>query len=108
SAGIGWSSAAELRRDAVYDKIESIVIRVLNAFTDDPGIFQDLLEELREFRARDTVRNARTELRVKEKESGKARTLAAKQEVQKVVNQKACGLRLPRELGRFLSDVWSR
>ncbi|HEX7036949.1 MAG TPA: DUF1631 domain-containing protein [Pseudomonadales bacterium] len=108
SAGIGWSSAAELKRDVVYDKIESIVIRVLNGFRDNPQIFQDLLEELREFRAQDTVRNARMEQRVKEKESGRARTLAAKEDVQKVINQKACGLRLPRELGRFLSDVWSR
>lgn len=108
SAGIGWSSAAELKRDVVYDKIESIVVRVLNGFRDNPQIFQDLLEELREFRAQDTVRNARMEQRVKEKESGRARTLAAKEEVQKVINQKACGLRLPRELGRFLSDVWSR
>jgi len=108
SAGIGWSSAAELKRDAVYDKIESVVIRVLNGFSDNPDIFQELLEELRAFRTRDTVRNERIEARVKEHETGRARTLAAKQEVQQVINQKACGLRLPHELGRFLSDVWSR
>jgi hypothetical protein len=108
SAGIGWSSAAELKRDAVYDKIESVVIRVLNGFSDNPDIFNELLEELREFRTRDSARNQRIEQRVKENESGRARTLAAKQEVQQVINQKACGLRLPHELGRFLSDVWSR
>ncbi len=108
SAGIGWSSAAELKRDAVYDKIESVVIRVLNGFSDNPEIFQQLLDELREFRSRDAKRQGRMEQRIRESESGKARTLAAKQDVQKVINQKACGLRLPRELGRFLSDVWSR
>lgn len=108
SAGIGWSSAAELKRDAVYDKIESVVIRVLNGFSDNPDIFSELLEELRAFRTRDTSRNERIEARVKENETGRARTLAAKQEVQQVINQKACGLRLPHELGRFLSDVWSR
>jgi hypothetical protein len=108
SAGIGWSSAAELRRDAVYDKIESVVIRVLNGFSDNPQIFAQLLDELRAFRTHDAERNGRMEQRVKEKESGRARTLAAKQDVQQVINQKASGLRLPRELGRFLSDVWSR
>jgi hypothetical protein len=108
SAGIGWSSAAELRRDAVYDKVESVVIRVLSGFNDNPGIFDELLEELRNFRTRDTERNRRMEQRVRERESGRARTLAAKQEAQQVINQKACGLRLPRELARFLSDVWSR
>jgi hypothetical protein len=108
SAGIGWSSAAELKRDAVYDKIESVVVRVLNGFSDNPGIFAELLEELRAFRTRDTERNRRMEQRVREMESGRARTLAAKQEAQQVINQKACGLRLPRDLARFLSEVWSR
>ncbi len=108
SAGIGWSSAAELKRDAVYDMIESVVLRVLNGFNDNPHIFDELLDEMRAFRSRDGARNERMEQRVRETESGRARTLAARQEVQKVVNQKACGLRLPRELGRFLSDVWSR
>jgi hypothetical protein len=108
SAGIGWSSATELKRDAVYDAIESVVIRVLNEFSDNPEIFQALLEELREFRARDAARNGRMEQRVRETETGKARTAAAKRDVQQAINQKASGLRLPRDLGRFLSDVWSR
>lgn len=108
SVGIGWSSAAELKRDAVYDMVESVVVRVLNGFSSDPGIFDALLAELREFRSRDTARHTRMEQRVKETESGRARTLTAKQEVQRVINQKVCGLRLPHEIGRFLSDVWSR
>ncbi|MEQ8483606.1 MAG: DUF1631 domain-containing protein [Pseudomonadales bacterium] len=108
SAGIGWSSAAELKRDAVYDKIESVVVRVLNGFSDNPGIFKQLLDELRSFRTQDSERQGRMEQRIREKESGRARTLAAKQEAQQVINQKACGMRLPRELGRFLSEVWSR
>jgi hypothetical protein len=41
SAGIGWSSAAELKRDAVYDKIESVVVRVLNGFSDNPAYSQN-------------------------------------------------------------------
>ncbi|MFU8817905.1 MAG: DUF1631 domain-containing protein, partial [Pseudomonadales bacterium] len=108
SAGIGWSSANELKRDAVYDKVESIVIRVMNGFNENPQIFTQLLDELRAFRSQDSARSARIEQRVKETESGKARTLAAKQEVQQFINQRAAGLRLPRDIGRFLSDVWSR
>lgn len=108
SAGIGWSSAAELKRDAVYDMIESVVIRVLNGFGDNPSIFDDLLAELRGFRAHDKARHARMEQRVKETEAGRARTLEARQQVQQVINQKVCGLRLPSDLGRFVSDVWSR
>lgn len=108
SVGIGWSSAAELKRDTVYDMVESVVVRVLNGFSNDPSIFETLLDELRDFRNRDAARNTRMEQRVKETESGRARTLKAKQDVQQVINQKVCGLRLPHEVGRFLSEVWSR
>ena len=34
SAGIGWSSANELKRDALYNKLESVFLRVLNELND--------------------------------------------------------------------------
>ncbi len=108
SAGIGWSSAAELKRDATYNKIESVVLQVLNGFTSSPDIFQELLEDLRAFQNREHQRNKRVEDRTKQAEAGKAKTMAAKLSAQKLINQKACGLRLPSLAGRFLSEVWSK
>jgi hypothetical protein len=108
SAGIGWSSAAELKRDALYNKIESVVLRVLNNFSDDPEIFSTLVGELRQFVQQDHHRVQIVEQRVKEVEAGRARTIAAKHTVERLVNQKASGLRLPPEIGRFISDMWSR
>ena len=108
SAGIGWSSANELKRDHLYNKIESIVVRVLDEFSENPEIFQTLLEELRTFVNKDKKRSVLVEQRVKESESGKAKTQAAKLTVQQLVNQKASGLRLPAEAGKFISETWSR
>ena len=108
SAGIGWSSAAELKRDALYNKIESVVLRVLNNFSDDPEIFSTLVVELRQFVQQDHHRVQIVEQRVKEVEAGRAKTVSAKQTVERLVNQKASGLRLPPEIGRFISDLWSR
>ena len=108
SAGIGWSSAAELKRDATYNKIESVVLQVLNGFSNNPDIFQELLEDLRAFQNREHQRSQRVEDRIKQTETGKAKTTAAKLAAQKLINQKACGLRLPRMAGRFLSEVWSK
>ncbi len=108
SAGIGWSSSAELKRDALYNKIESVVLRVLNNFEDDPTLFESLVSELRTFVNRDRHRAQIVEQRVKESESGKLKTIAAKQAVERLVNQKASGLRLPEEIGRFISDTMSR
>ena len=108
SAGIGWSSAAELKRDALYNKIESVVLRVLNNFSEDPEIFSTLVTELRQFVQQDHHRVQIVEQRVKEVEAGRAKTVSAKRTVERLVNQKASGLRLPPEIGRFISDSWSR
>ena len=108
SAGIGWSSSAELKRDALYNKIESIVLRVLNNLKDDLAIFGSLVTELREFVRGDNRRTQIVEQRVKETESGKARSIAAKHTVERLINQKASGMRLPPDAGRFISDTWSR
>lgn len=108
SAGIGWSGSAELKRDALYNKIESVVLRVLNNFSDDPEIFGTLVTELRNFVQQDHHRVQIVEQRVKEVEAGRAKTISAKQTVERLVNQKASGLRLPPMIGHFISDTWSR
>jgi hypothetical protein len=74
SAGIGWSSAAELKRDAVYDKIESVVIRVLNGFSDNPADLRELSTSCGPSAPTTRSATSRMEQRVKEKESGRART----------------------------------
>lgn len=108
SAGIGWSSASELKRDARYNKIESIVLRVLNGFTDDIGLFQDLTDDLREFLKVEDKRHVQVEERVQQSETGKAKTQAVRGQVQQIINQKASGLRLPAQIGRFISDSFAR
>jgi hypothetical protein len=108
SAGIGWSSAAELKRDALYNKIESIVLQVLNGFNEDLKIFSELLSDLQSFTKQDEHKRGLVEQRVKATEIGKAKTVAAKETVQKLINDKASGLRLPPEIGRFISDTWSK
>jgi hypothetical protein len=108
SAGIGWSSSAELKRDALYNKIESVVLRVLNNFSDDPEMFSTLVTELRKFVQLDHNRVQIVEQRVKEVEAGRAKAISAKRSVERLMNQKASGLRLPPDIGRFISDTWSR
>ena len=108
SAGIGWSSAAELKRDAMYNKVESIVMRVLNGSAQDKKLFAELLTELRAWVNTDHRRRNRVEQRVKESERGKAKTAAAKETVQKLINQKASGMRLPPAVGRFISETWCK
>ncbi len=108
SAGIGWSASSELKRDALYNFIESIVLRVLNDFANNPDLFEILVEELREFLKKDLKRRLLMEKRVKEIETGKAKTRAAKETVQNLINEMASGQRVPPEIGKFISETWSK
>ena len=108
SAGIGWSSGSELKRDDIYNKIESIVSRVLSNFREDLNMFSNLIAELRHFVNKEKKKRNHVEQRVKETEQGKARATQAKRAVQNLINQKACGLRLPADSGDFISDAWSK
>ncbi len=108
SAGIGWSGAQELKRDAMYNQIESIVLRIMNGFGDEEVIFTELLDELRAFVHRHEKKNAQVEQRVKETEAGRARRFSAKDSVQKLINQKASGMRMPPEISLFISETWSK
>ena len=108
SAGIGWSSSGELKRDKIYNKVEWIVASILNEYESDPGIFRRLLDNLRSFVKGETKKSELVEQRVKDTEAGRAKTLQAKLEVQTIVNQKASGMRMPPEAGRFISETWTK
>ena len=105
SAGIGWSSAAELKRDATYNKVESRVGRGLNESAQDTNLVSKLLMELRAWVNTDRRRRNRLEQRVKQSERGIAKTTAAKKIVQNIINHKASGMRLPLAGGRFISGT---
>jgi hypothetical protein len=108
SAGIGWSSSTERKRDSLYNKIEGVVAGVLEEFQTNPEIFARLLEDLISFVRQEKRRTENVEQRVRETEQGKARTYDAKRRAQNVINAKAAGLRLHPVMSRFISDVWSK
>ena len=108
SAGIGWSNSAELKRDALYDLIESIVLRILNRFDRDLQIFVALLDELRTYRTRDERRNRVVEQRIRDAELGRAKARAARTTVATLVSRKANGLALASDVGQFIREAWSK
>lgn len=108
SAGIGWSAGGELRRDALYEKVESIVERILNQFEQDVSLLEALLAELREFIARDRRKTQMVEQRLRESETGRAKTDDARREVRQRVGRKMGGLRMPQSVAEFIHNVWQR
>lgn len=95
SASLGWAEHNDARRDSLYQKIEQVVMRLLNDFVDDPAIFAELLEDFIAFTGDERRRSELLEQRTRDAEEGRAKAELARQDVEQVLNQRLLGKDLP-------------
>lgn len=107
-AAMGWEGGADLQSDSLYLRIERIVLRVLNDFTEDTRLFSDLLAEFLTYSSDERRRNDLLEQRTRDAEEGRAHTLLARQRVQQVLNQRLHGRVLPEAVVQILVQAWSQ
>ncbi|OLC67598.1 MAG: hypothetical protein AUH79_04140 [Betaproteobacteria bacterium 13_1_40CM_4_64_4] len=104
-AGIGWSPAMGLD-DPLYKKVDQLVHRVLDEFTDDISLFDELRKDLEAFLAEEeksaeaTIQTTAEEINQRDR-----------QEIARVVSRSELEKRLethtvPNFLGGFLRDNW--
>ncbi len=108
SASLGWAEHNDARRDSLYQKIEHVVMRLLNDFVDDPAIFAELLEDFIAFTGDERRRSELLEQRTRDAEEGRAKAELARQDVEQVLNQRLLGKVLPEVVVRLLRDAWSK
>lgn len=107
-AGIGWSSSDEKAKDKLYDKIHSIVQRILNEFDGDLALFETLNEEFDDFLARENRKSSLVEQRTRESERGRIKSQKAQETVDQVLKEKVGRYRLPEPVHTILINGWSR
>ncbi|CAG8868008.1 hypothetical protein PS627_02769 [Pseudomonas fluorescens] len=107
-AAMGWEGNGEPQRDSLYLRIERIVLRLLNEFSEDTRLFSDLLAEFLTYSSEERRRNDLLEQRTRDAEEGRARTLLARQRVQQVLNQRLHGRVLPEVVVQILVQAWSQ
>ncbi|MCW3147191.1 DUF1631 domain-containing protein [Stutzerimonas stutzeri] len=108
SAAMGWSDQDEAQRDSLYQKIEQIVARLLNDFTDDPTIFSELLADFLAFIGDERRRSELLEQRTRDAEEGRAKAEVARQAVEQALNERLLGKTLPEVVVRLLQEAWSK
>jgi hypothetical protein len=108
SAAMGWGEQDESQRDSLYQKIEQVVVRLLNDFVDDPAIFSELLADFLAFTGDERRRSELLEQRTRDAEEGRARAEMARQEVEYALNQRMLGKTLPEVVVRLLQEAWSK
>ncbi|MFP3979411.1 MULTISPECIES: DUF1631 domain-containing protein [Marinobacter] len=107
-AGIGWSNSDEKARDKLYEKIHSIVQRILCEFDGDIALFETLNEEFEEFLARENRKSSLVEQRTRESERGRIKSQKAQEMVDRVIKERVARYRLPESVHTILINGWSR
>jgi hypothetical protein len=108
SAALGWSAQGDEQRDSLYQRIEQVVQRLLNDFTDDPTIFSDVLAEFLAFTGDEKRRSELLEQRTRDAEEGRAKAELARQQVEQALNSRLLGKTLPEVVVRLLQEGWSK
>lgn len=108
SAALGWNAQGDEQRDALYQRIEQVVQRLLNDFTDDPAIFSDVLAEFTAFTGDEKRRSELLEQRTRDAEEGRAKAELARLQVEQALNERLLGKTLPEVVVRLLQEGWSK
>lgn len=107
-SAIGWSEKKPGQRDPLREKIESVVDRVLNEFTDNVGLFDELLKDFSHFMDLDRRRRELVEQRLRDAEEGRARQERASQAAEELVREMSEQREVPEPVQGLLQQAWMR
>ncbi|WP_404363438.1 DUF1631 domain-containing protein [Marinobacter sp.] len=107
-AGIGWTEKSTGQRDPLREKVEYVVNRLLNEFSDNIELFSELLTEFSHFMDLDRRRRELVEQRLKDAEEGRARQEQAAQVVDVLLKDALDGAEVPSPVESLLLEPWRK
>ncbi|EDM46079.1 DUF1631 domain-containing protein [Marinobacter algicola] len=107
-SAIGWTEKKTGQRDPLRDKIESVVDRVLNEFTDNVDIFSELLSDFGHFMDLDRRRRELVEQRLRDAEEGRAKQDRASKASENLLNEQITGRDLSPPVVTLLNEAWAK
>ncbi|MCU7842692.1 MAG: DUF1631 domain-containing protein [Candidatus Thiodiazotropha sp. (ex Monitilora ramsayi)] len=106
-AAVGWNDTGDRANDVLYNKIESVVKRVLNEFQDDPAIFSELDDEFSAWWQQEQRGAQIAEQRTNQVTRGKEQLRSAKQTVVHELNERLRVQQVvPEAVMSLLEDGW--
>ncbi|KMQ73973.1 DUF1631 domain-containing protein [Marinobacter subterrani] len=107
-SAIGWTEKKTGQRDPLREKIESVVDRVLNEFTTNVALFEELLKDFSHFMDLDRRRRELVEQRLRDAEEGRARQERASQAAENLVQELTEAREIPEPVAGLLNEPWIR
>ncbi|MEX2963203.1 DUF1631 domain-containing protein [Microbulbifer sp. TYP-18] len=106
-ASTGWQAGEQYETDPLFCEVARVVDSVVNEFEEDISIFDQLLQQLRSFTAREKKRAAMLEQRIVDEADGRAKTQAARARVAAVLEALSAERELPGVVSDWLEKVWN-
>jgi hypothetical protein len=107
-AGIGLNDESDqLKNDMVFKKITETVQKILDQFSDDVRLFDEVLEDFSSFMQKEVRRAEMIEHRTKAAEEGRIRSEMAKREVALALREKVENKFLPTVVAKIIDGPWS-
>lgn len=107
-AAIGWNEKTEGQRDPLLAKVENIVEQLLNEFTDNIGLFDELLQDFQHFMGLEQRRRELVEQRLRDVEEGRARQEQARSRVEAAIARQVENHELPESTHKLLTEPWAK
>ncbi|MCM0612470.1 DUF1631 domain-containing protein [Marinobacter sediminum] len=107
-SAIGWGEKRAGQRDLLREKIEEVVDRVLNEFTDNVHLFEELLDDFRHFMDLDRRRRELVEQRLRDAEEGRAKQEQASEAANQLVRDQLSDRDVPEPVSELLNEAWSK
>lgn len=107
-SAIGWTEKRAGQRDPLREKIETVVDRVLNEFTNNVALFEELLKDFSHFMDLDRRRRELVEQRLRDAEEGRARQERASQAAEGLVQELSGQRDIPEPVAGLLNEPWTR
>ncbi len=105
-SAVGWVDDGDRSDASLYGKISSIVMRILEEFREDLGMFDELYEEFYQFINQEEQGAGVIEERITEVTKGKEKMKLAQMRVAEVINTRVKGAVLPEVVKDLLKDGW--
>ncbi|WP_101759213.1 DUF1631 domain-containing protein [Oceanicoccus sp. KOV_DT_Chl] len=107
NASLGWVPTANIDRDPLYKKVSDVIGRIVAEYDGSNDLFPEVLADFMAFQEMDQRRINLVEQRTINAEDGRAKSEAARNRVQAVLNEKVAGKELPVVVVTLLEQAWS-
>lgn len=105
-SGVGWDTESDAVRDRLYEKMETVVRRVLSEFNEDVALFAEVLGEFRAFLEEEKKSFALLQQQVGSRNEETEQAEQIRHAVAEEIAGRVAGRDVPAEVREFLATTW--